>query len=113
MKVLIIEDENLQSGSNVRSRGSEIKAGALAMEKDSVLIPAAIGFLAGIGIKEVKVYPLPSISIIITGNKYTSTSSSLFNDVTSSFTCIRQFAIAKELSRYDSCASSRVTVSPS
>ena len=66
---LIIEDETLQPGNSVRSRGSEIKAGTLALEKGSVLLPPAIGFLAGIGIKEVKVYPNPSISIIITGNE--------------------------------------------
>jgi molybdopterin molybdotransferase len=33
------------------------------------LSPAAIGFLTGIGITEVKVYPNPLISIIITGNE--------------------------------------------
>jgi len=66
---LIIEDEGIQIGNSVRPRGSEIKAGALALEKDSVLSPAAIGFLAGIGIFEVNVYPNPSISIIITGNE--------------------------------------------
>jgi molybdopterin molybdotransferase len=66
---LIIEDEALQSGNSVRSKGSEIKAGALALEKGSILSPAAIGFLAGIGITEIKVYPNPSISIIITGNE--------------------------------------------
>ena len=66
---LIIDDENLQIGNSVRPKGSEIKAGALALEKDSVLSPAAIGFLAGIGITDVKVYPNPSISIIITGNE--------------------------------------------
>lgn len=66
---LIIEDETLQVGTSVRPRGSEIKAGALALEKENTLSPAAIGFLAGIGIAEVKVYPNPSISIIITGNE--------------------------------------------
>ena len=66
---LIIEDESLQAGTSVRPKGSEIKAGALALEKGSTLSPAAIGFLAGIGIAEVKVYPNPSISIIITGNE--------------------------------------------
>ena len=55
--------------NSVRPKGSEIKAGALALEKETVLSPAAIGFLAGIGIAEVKVYPNPSISIIITGNE--------------------------------------------
>jgi molybdopterin molybdotransferase len=66
---LIIEDENLEVGNSVRPRGSEIKAGALALEKETVLSPAAIGFLAGIGVSEAKVYPNPSISIIITGNE--------------------------------------------
>ncbi|HEV8506834.1 MAG TPA: gephyrin-like molybdotransferase Glp [Chitinophagaceae bacterium] len=66
---LIIEDETLQVGASVRPRGSEIKAGALALEKDSTLSPAAVGFLAGIGIAEVSVYPNPSVRIIITGNE--------------------------------------------
>jgi len=66
---LIIEDDALQPGASVRPKGSEIKAGALALEKGSTLSPAAIGFLAGIGTAEVKVYPNPSISIIITGNE--------------------------------------------
>ena len=66
---LKIEDETLQQGTNVRAQGSEIKAGELAIQKVSVLSPAAIGFLAGIGITDVKVYPNPSITIIITGNE--------------------------------------------
>ncbi len=66
---IIIEDENIQLGNSVRLRGSEIKAGALALEKDAVVTPAVIGFLAGIGISEIKVYPSPSIGIIITGDE--------------------------------------------
>ena len=66
---LIIEDESLQLGNSVRPKGSEIKAGVLALEKGNILSPAAVGFLAGIGITEVKVYPNPSLSIIITGNE--------------------------------------------
>ena len=66
---LKIEDESLKEGNSVRPKGSEIKAGALALEQGNFLSPAAIGFLAGIGITEVIVYPNPSISIIITGNE--------------------------------------------
>ena len=66
---LKIEDETIQQGNSVRRKGSEIKAGELALGKKSVLSPAAIGFLAGIGITDVKVYPNPSITIIITGNE--------------------------------------------
>lgn len=66
---LIIEDENLTAGSNVRLKGSEIKMGDLALAKDSILTPPAIGFLIGIGINQVSVYPKPGISIIVTGNE--------------------------------------------
>lgn len=66
---LIIEDEALQSGTSVRSRGSEIKVGELALSKETVLSPAAIGFLTGIGVSETNIYPNPSVTIIITGNE--------------------------------------------
>ena len=66
---LVITDENISPGSNIRVAGSEIKAGELALAKDTLLMPAAIGFLAGIGITEVLVYPYPSVSIIVTGNE--------------------------------------------
>jgi molybdopterin molybdotransferase len=74
---LIIEDQALQAGNNVRPKGSEAKAGALALEKGVNLSPAAIGFLAGIGITDVKVYPYPSITIIITGNEFQKPGTSL------------------------------------
>ena len=66
---LIIEDELILQGTNVRPRGSEIKAGVLAFEKYGLLSAAAVGFLAGIGITEVNVFPDPPISIIITGKE--------------------------------------------
>jgi molybdopterin molybdotransferase len=66
---LMIEDDQLQPGINVRPEGAEIKAGALALAKNSVLTPAGIGFLTAIGITEVLVYPRPSVSIIITGDE--------------------------------------------
>jgi len=67
---LIIEDENLQVGNSIRPKGSEAKAGTLALEKGTVLSPAAIGFLGAIGTTEVKIYPDPFITIIITGNEF-------------------------------------------
>lgn len=68
-KYLVIEDENIEQGASVRTEGSEIKAGELALEKNTILTAPAIGFLAGIGISEVTVFPHPSISIIITGRE--------------------------------------------
>lgn len=66
---LAIDDAKLQKGDNVRPLGSEIRAGELAMPKGSHLRPAAIGFLAGIGITEATVYPHPTVSIIVSGNE--------------------------------------------
>lgn len=66
---LIIEDDKILKGTNVRPQGSEIKSGAVALEKGSLLNPAAIAFLAGLGITEVPVVPNPRISIIVTGNE--------------------------------------------
>ena len=66
---LIIDDTELQPGSNVRSIGSEVKADELALPNGALLTPAAIGFLAGMGIHEVAVYSAPSITIIVTGDE--------------------------------------------
>ncbi len=68
-ETVLIEDVDLAEGKNVRNKGAEIKSGELAMQAGTLLSPAAIGFLSGIGISEIFVYPLPSISIIITGNE--------------------------------------------
>ncbi|KQR70419.1 gephyrin-like molybdotransferase Glp [Pedobacter sp. Leaf176] len=62
-------DDKLISGSNVRKVGSEIRSGELAMQKGDLLTPAAMAFLAGIGISEVEVYPMPRVAIILTGNE--------------------------------------------
>ncbi|QXU39746.1 gephyrin-like molybdotransferase Glp [Pedobacter sp. D749] len=66
---ITLQDPNLKIGLNVRDKGSEITAGALAMERGNLLSPAAIGFLAGIGVNEVSVYPMPKISVIVTGKE--------------------------------------------
>jgi len=66
---LIIQDEKLKQGGNVRLKGSEIKAGELALAAGTLLSPAAVGFLAGIGITKIEVYPKPLVSIIVTGKE--------------------------------------------
>jgi len=67
--IITIEDSDLAEGKNVRSKGAEIKSGDLAMKEGTLLTPAAIGFLSGIGVSEIYVYPSPSISIVITGSE--------------------------------------------
>lgn len=67
--ILTIHDEQLTPGLNVRKKGAEATAGALAMQKGCKLTPAAIGFLAGIGVTEVEVCLTPSVGIIVTGKE--------------------------------------------
>ena len=66
---LTIHDNQLEKGKNIRPAGSEIRKGQLAMESGSLITPGAIGFLAGAGINNVKIYGHPSVAIIVTGNE--------------------------------------------
>jgi molybdopterin molybdotransferase len=54
---LIIQDEQLKAGLNVRPKGSEIKAGELALKKSQQLTPAAIGFLATTAYRKYRFIP--------------------------------------------------------
>ena len=66
---LIILDDALNLGLNVRPKGSEVRKGETAMASGTYLSPAAVGFLAGIGHDRVEVYVPPAVAIIITGNE--------------------------------------------
>lgn len=66
---LVIHEENLVRGNSVRPKGGAIKAGEIALYKNSLLTPGAIGFLAGMGITRVPVFTQPRVSIIVTGNE--------------------------------------------
>jgi len=67
--VLVLQDNNLSCGLNVRPKGAEVKSGELAMAKGTYLSAAALGFLAGIGCTHVSVYAAPKVTIILTGNE--------------------------------------------
>lgn len=70
-KTININDEGLVKGKNVRFRGSQTKKGELAMIAGQFISPAAISFLASMGIDKVNVFPKPTVSIIVTGNELT------------------------------------------
>ncbi|MFT6995543.1 MAG: molybdopterin molybdotransferase [Maribacter sp.] len=54
---------------NIRPKGSQIKRGAIALEKGTKIKGAHIGFLASIGVTRLIVYAKPSIAIVVTGNE--------------------------------------------
>jgi len=66
---LIIHDDELQQGTNVRLQGADKKKDDVALKAGTTLSPAAIGFLAGVGISEVMVYRKPIVHIIVTGKE--------------------------------------------
>ncbi len=62
----------IDTNQNIRPVGEQIQKGAIALEKGTPLSPAGIGFLAGLGVDQVSVYPAPSIGIIVTGSELVS-----------------------------------------
>lgn len=61
--------EQIPLEHNIRPLGEQVKAGAIALKKNTKLTPAAIGYLLSLGITEVSVYKKPSIAIVTTGNE--------------------------------------------
>jgi len=66
---LDILQQDLKKGDNMRLRGAEIRSGELALPEGTLLTPAAIGFLAGVGYHEVPVYAAPRVAIVVTGDE--------------------------------------------
>lgn len=66
---IVPDGSPLMRGANIRGKGSQIKIGDIALHKGAVLNPGAIGFLAGLGIPSVSVFPKPKVSIIVTGSE--------------------------------------------
>lgn len=65
------------SEENIRPMGEQVKKGAISLKEGTKLTPAAIGYLASLGITEVEVYKKPSIAIVVTGNELTAPGSPL------------------------------------
>lgn len=66
---IVPDGSPLTRGANIRGKGSQIKIDDIALHKGAVLNPGAIGFLAGLGIPSVSVFPKPKVSIIVTGSE--------------------------------------------
>jgi molybdopterin molybdotransferase len=58
-----------EKGSNVRFEGEEIGKGETALEAGVAITPVAVGFLAELGIERVKVWKIPKVSVIVTGEE--------------------------------------------
>ncbi len=66
---LVVNDAALLHGANVREQGLQVKKGEVALKQGMVLNAGAIGYLIGLGVEFVNVYPKPKVSIIVTGSE--------------------------------------------
>nr|WP_315245921.1 gephyrin-like molybdotransferase Glp [uncultured Flavobacterium sp.] len=55
--------------ANVRAKGEQIDKDGIVFEANTLITPAAIGFLACLGITEITVYKKPKVAILVTGNE--------------------------------------------
>lgn len=70
-KIIVIQS-TITQGENIRKRGEQIEKGGLAMTKNTLLSPGAIGFLAALGLQQVEVFRKPNVVILVTGNELIS-----------------------------------------
>jgi molybdopterin molybdotransferase len=61
--------EPTELGANIRTPGSDIKEGSLAIPAGTQITNFHIGVLASLGVSAVKVYKKPTVAIVITGNE--------------------------------------------
>lgn len=55
--------------TNIRKKGEQLKEKALVLKVNTLINPAAIGFLACLGITEIKVFAKPKVAIVVSGNE--------------------------------------------
>ncbi|ARM75151.1 molybdopterin-binding protein [Acidianus manzaensis] len=65
----VLIPEKISFGKNVAWIGSDIPKGFEIIKKGEILSPEKIAFLSSAGIDKIKVYDLPKIYLIITGNE--------------------------------------------
>jgi molybdenum cofactor synthesis domain-containing protein len=61
--------KSVPPGANVSKRGEDIKNDSVVLRAGEVLAPSKVGVLAALGFKEAKVYSMPRVSVIPTGNE--------------------------------------------
>jgi len=75
--IIKINDPGIKPGSNIRIKGDQIKQGEVALTKGTRINASTVGFLASLGIDELRVTCIPKIGMIITGNEFANTEDEL------------------------------------
>ncbi|MFZ4800205.1 MAG: gephyrin-like molybdotransferase Glp [Bacteroidia bacterium] len=76
---LFINDDQITIGANIRTQGFQTKIGDLVLEAKTKITPGVIGYLAGLGFDQIKVFRKPNICVITTGNELNKPGNTLEN----------------------------------
>lgn len=66
------DDVRLRKGANVRYRGEQARKGDPLLDRGHVMNAPSIGLLASFGITDVRIHAQPVVSVVITGNEFTT-----------------------------------------
>ena len=66
---VIVHQEHVEEGENIRPIGVDLAKGSVVLRAGSLLGPAEMGLLAGLGIDPVAVIRRPRVSVLSTGNE--------------------------------------------
>jgi molybdopterin molybdotransferase len=94
---LIIKDEGLKHGGNVRAKGNQITEGSIALKKGTKINAGVVGFLSALGLTHVKIHQQPKVTVIATGNELIKPGNKLLNgQIYESNTFMLEAALLKE-----------------
>jgi molybdenum cofactor synthesis domain-containing protein len=66
---VIVHQEHVAPGENIRPVGVDLAKGSAVLQRGSLLGPAEMGLLAGLGVDPVEVVRRPRVSVLSTGNE--------------------------------------------
>lgn len=69
-QIVVVEASELKKGNHIRYKGSQIKKGQRALRAGQFIHPAALGFLAGMGVRFVSIYDPVRVAVLTTGNEF-------------------------------------------
>jgi molybdopterin molybdotransferase len=66
---VLITDAVVKPGQHIFARGTEMRAGDVVLSSGTVLNPAALGVMAGLGKTAASIFPAPRVAILSTGDE--------------------------------------------
>lgn len=71
---LVIQGTIPECGANIRRLGSQIRKNDIGLAEGQYLNPAALGFIAAMGIQRIKVFKKPTVGVLVSGSELTGVS---------------------------------------